>query len=486
MSNTVCSVKKLLTSLLLFSCAVVAAAQSAEKNTEPAWVLAFSEFQQTGLSEENLALTKTVPELLQHHLNTPTGYAPSSNEKKQRALLNLTQKKLKLISERQELIVKKDKLFLSSDTPEAKTKEAKKLDEEIQKKDKELEKLAAEIKIENLRADSLKTIIPVKAWNEEKLFIQNEKKPLAVDLSDNKINALVTGIITDAAGYVVITVEVQTGLPQVSTITVSDAGRYEDIDTICETIAQSISAQIQALPKHVLYFDIQPKSAHIFVNETEVINSDAPLTVYANDITVFASAEGYKNAAKHCDLSSEYSKITITLDKLPTVAVSIPDTVSVYDKTKKVNPENNTEDNSQITIPKGKDILEFETADNVRTFVLVDPKNDNPVDAAKINLNTKPVKTTIEKQRSIMYWSLAGVYLSLPATFMLSGLKNDTINAFNSGRIDQNAANAQKIQNLNIGTNVMIGVTSALAVNYLVQVIIYLIKSDSTLPRQAR
>ena len=81
-----------------------------------------------------------------------------------------------------------------------------------------------------------------------------------------------------------------------------------------------------------------------------------------------------------------------------------------------------------------------------------------------------------------MYWSLAAVDLSLPPTLIVAGIRNDKLNAFNTGRIAPTAANIKEINNLVTARHVMIGISSALAVNYLIQVIIYLVKADAALP----
>ena len=161
----------------------------------------------------------------------------------------------------------------------------------------------------------------------------------------------------------------------------------------------------------------------------------------------------------------------------------------MYSKTKELKPEATSEKSvasgKTLEFPKEKDVLEFES-NGIRTFVLFDAEKLKPsatFHGIGKSLNTKTVQSQIEKQRSIMYWSLGALYLSLPATLILTGLRNDKQNAVASGRLPSTADNMRQIKNFTIASNVMIGVTSALAVNYFVQVILYLVKADAALPK---
>lgn len=457
------------------------------------WVLAFSEFTLTSVEPLYESYKTILPELIGYNLGNEIGKTIPLEEKKMRVLLKLSQKKTQAISQLRELVREKDALFLLPEIEKKKSKKQKELEKKITAKQKELDLLRADITIENLRVtykgDSVKAVVP---WNEEKLFTRTDTKPLAVDLADNGISALVTGEITDVAGYAAVRIVLQTGLAGVPELTVTEAGRYEEIDSIAQSLALQIAAQLQSLPEHRIYFELEPKTAQVFVNQIEVRDAAQPLSVYANAIDVFACADGFKTATKAFTFGKEKGyRLKIKLEKIPSVAVvvDIDETATVYEKTQeqKIKPSSDGAGKS-LEVPNEKTVLEFED-NEVRTFVLFDPekiKSNTPVHGIGRGLNKTPVQEQIEKQRSVMYWSLGAVYLSLPATLVLTGLRNDKINAVNSGRLPLTPETMQKINNLTIASNVMIGVTSALAVNYFVQVILYLVKADAALPKVLR
>lgn len=472
---------------------IYAQENSGDKAAKDNWVLAFAEFKLDDAASLYSSYSQLLPELLSYNIGTDIGKKISLTEKKMRAILSLSQKKEKAISELRDLVLEKDKLFLLPETEKQKTKKLKDVETKIGKKQKELELLAADIKIETMKVsysdNAAKAVVP---WGDGKLFSRTEAKSLAADLNDNNICALVSGEIMDVSGYMVVRIKLQTGLSEVPELTLTEAGRYEDIDTVAQNLALQLSAQLQSLPERKIYFEVEPSDAKIFVNETEVLDFGKPLSFYANSVSVFACAEGFKTATKEFSLGKEKSyRLKIKLEKIPTVTVplDIASDISVYSKTKELKPEATSEKSvasgKTLELPKEKDVLEFES-NGIRTFVLFDAEKLKPsatFHGIGKSLNTKTVQSQIEKQRSIMYWSLGAVYLSLPATLILTGLRNDKQNAVASGRLPSTADNMRQIKNFTIASNVMIGVTSALALNYFVQVILYLVKADAALPK---
>lgn len=466
--------------------------QVAEK--ENSWVLAFSEFSAENIPAVYQTYSKTLPELLSYKLRNDIGKKIPLEEKKARAILKLSQKKLKAISELNALMLEKDKIFLLPETEKTKKKKLKDIKKKITQKQKEIDLLQADIKIEDLRATyaddaSLKKVAQ---WKDGELFVRSPNKPLATDLADNKVDALITGEIKEITGYVVVTVYLQTGLANVPEIELVEAGKYEDLDKIAELLANLLYSKLQALPEREIFFEVEPKNAKVFVNENEVLDFSTPVKVYAENIEVFATAKGYKTSSKEFSFGKQKKyKLKINLQKLPetTVSLDVDDKTKVFSKTQELEGEKTeTETGKSFKLEGEEGVLEFES-NGVQTFVLFDPEqfetNASLIEVQK-KLHKKNVKEQIEKQRSIMYWSLGAVYISLPATLILSGVRNDKMNAYNIGRLPRTPENLQQIKNLNIGTNVMIGVTTALAVNYFTQMVIYLIKADAALPQKLK
>ncbi|MBQ7613096.1 MAG: hypothetical protein IJU92_08545 [Spirochaetaceae bacterium] len=471
----------------------------AHADTDRDWVLAFSEFSLTGVNELYTSYSTIVPQLLSYHLSSDIGYAVSVSEKKARALLALTQKKLTLISDLHKLFQDLDKLFLEPISEKEKNKKRTQLEKSIQKKKDEIEKVGFDIKIETLKVDTTKGTDTrlVKQWNSGQLFVQTDES-LASSLAKAGISALVRGNIKDVSGYAVITVTLETGLGESPEITITEAGKYEQIDDIIKSIALLLSAQLQSLPERKILFDVQPPEAHIFVNGIQIEDTSTPFIVYAPSITVFAVADGFETATKTFSFGKQNSyKLTIELRKLETIPITIStDTTSdlfIQGRAQGDIPNTATESDSSgatksasVELYKQKNILDFETENGVHTFVVFDPSLNASLDELSIKLNKQPIRTKIERQRSIMYWSLAAVYFSLPITFILTGIKNDRLAAYNTGRLPNTPENLQKIRSLNISSGVMIGISAGLAVNYFVQVILYLIQADASIPRTVK
>lgn len=449
------------------------------------WTLAFSEFDLENIPDLYSSYATLVPKLLKQYLNTEAYRVIPIEEKKARQLLNLFEKKLKAVYELNELVLKKDKLFLSNKNLKEKAELQRKLEEDIERKKTEIDFLQADINIENLKVSYPEITQEVVLWENDELFTRDKNAPIAVDLHNNQIDALVTGIIKNVSGYIVITVNLQTGLKKEPEITIFEAGKYQDVEVLAQNLSTFLYAKLQSLKERKLYIELQPKTASVFINDNEVLDLEKPISVYTDEIKVFASAEGFDSVSKNFKFGSETSyklKINLPETEKHNVQLKIPNNTKVFTKTQKLQE---TKNSNEIPVENKKNVYEFVNENGVRTFVIIDPENLKVSDSVKemqSHLNTEPAKSKIEKQRSIMYWSLAGVYISLPATLILAGIRNDKINSYNANRIPQTTENAIKIKNLNIATNVMIGVTATLAVNYLVQVILYLVNADYALP----
>jgi hypothetical protein len=107
-----------------------------------------------------------------------------------------------------------------------------------------------------------------------------------------------------------------------------------------------------------------------------------------------------------------------------------------------------------------------------------------------INPKSRNVSARIETARTIMYASYAAALVSLPVLFYVLGeytqYNNGWIIAANKGNMaksDELRAQADQWQNIN---TVCIGVTSALTVNFIVQLVIYLVRANAVIPEEAK
>jgi hypothetical protein len=116
----------------------------------------------------------------------------------------------------------------------------------------------------------------------------------------------------------------------------------------------------------------------------------------------------------------------------------------------------------------------------------------SPASSWTINPKNKDISARIELSRKIMYASYAATITSLPVLFYALGEYTQYQNGWvlatvrgekDQGKLDNLKAEAEKWQTIN---NVCIGVTSVLAVNFVVQLIIYLVQANGVIPEEAK
>ncbi|PIE98228.1 MAG: hypothetical protein CR988_03800 [Treponema sp.] len=458
----------------------------AEEKTE--WVISASKFNTVDIPELYKTYETIVPELFLYNLNSHAKRVIPLSEQKARALFKLGKTKLKLIKERNSLILERDKIFLSFTNEKNKKSQIKKINEKIKQKEEAIFFAHTNMKIEELKfsfADESKPIVP---WNNgNTLFEKPKTSGLTESLLQQNIDAVITGTIKDISGYAYVSVKLETGLPNMQPLEFAEAGRYEDISEIVKFLSSQIYTKIQNIPEVMLHFDITPKTASVFVNEIEINDFSKPVKVHNGKINIYASAEGYKSSIKEVNLKNHNAyklRINLKKDELFNISFDIKNMKpEVYFKTKYygVVP-------IELEIPNTKNMLEF-ISNDVRTFIIFDNNKFTKQEEliyATAKLHKTSISEKIEKRRKNMYWSLGALYLSLPATLILNGITNDKIIAYQSGNLPATQKNINTIRNLRIASNVMIGVSSSLAVNYFINVILYLVAADKTLPVEAQ
>ncbi|NVP22991.1 hypothetical protein HPC63_01870 [Treponema phagedenis] len=451
------------------------------------WVLAATEFSIQDLPELYKEYAITVPKMVLLYLDTDMRRTVPMDEKKARSLLETGQKKLKLIKERAALIKEKDTLFLSVESKAAKKKQLKKLEKDIKKKEQEIERAKENIKIADARQFSKEDIKTVSLWKTGSDLFNTEKHTnLAEKLQEQKISALVSGTLKDIAGYLSVSVSITTGLANMPQYHFSDAGKYEDIQEIVKNLSEQMQMVIQNAKPVTVYFDIEPKTASVYIQDKKIEDFSKPIILYKGSYTVSASATGFISATQDVQIKDDtlYSlKIALKKMTAKTVTFYIPKgQADIFFDTKYfgLTP-------FDVQLYGDKNLLDI-SHNGVRTFVLVNSKKIKDIRGSvpiTASLNKITTKDKIEKQRKVLYWSLGAFYIALPIDMILRGVLADKRNAYESGRLPQTDKNASSIKALSISSNVMQGVTICLGVNYFIQLIRYLVAADQSLPKEA-
>ena len=100
-----------------------------------------------------------------------------------------------------------------------------------------------------------------------------------------------------------------------------------------------------------------------------------------------------------------------------------------------------------------------------------------------IPVNRVNTEQRIERQRKVLYWSLGLLYCSLPVSMISRGIAMNKMQAYNDGRIEPTQENIDEINNWVMVSDISRGVSIALGVNFLFQLVRYLIAADQTIPK---
>ncbi|UTC78406.1 PEGA domain-containing protein [Treponema sp. OMZ 799] len=479
--------KLIFLSAFFFIVSFLFAQKTEDENSD--WTIAVSEFKTEGLPSSYQSYKTIVPQMFLIYMDTGSKRIVPFEEKKMRALMEASNKKLKLIKERAKLIKDRDELFLSVEDKKVKDEKEKKLTEEILKKEKGIYDAGIDIKIEENRFFTSGQPKNISLWKYgETLYKMSENADLGESLKKENISALIYGSVKDISGYMVITAYLDTGLSGMKVHEFSGAGRYDDVEKVVEMLVRQIYTIIQNTKEVKVFFEVNPKNAKVYIDGKLIRDFSKPITLREGFYQIGASAQDYVEEAKKIELKNKDAytlKINLKKEKTETIGFNLKSgSPNLFFKS-----QYSIRIPGIITIPKMKSIFEFEEK-GVHTFGVLEPSNNSfsrqNVQNMIIKLNKKNVKDSIETQRKILYWSLGALYISLPITMILKSRVDDEVYAFKSGKVPYQQSKVERINRLGMTQNVFQGITIALGVNYFIQLIIYLVKADRALPRKIK
>ncbi len=451
------------------------------------WIVAVSEFKGENLDKQHEIYKKIVSELFLIHLDGGAKRLVPLKEKKLRAIMEISAKKFKLIKERAKLIREKDDLFLSTYTEKEKKDKTRILEKKIRELEKKIYSSKIDINIAEKKFYKSGTPKNVRLWKfGQQLYKCADENNLAQSLKKDNISALISGTVKDVSGYMVINVKLDTGLKGMPVYEFYDAGSYEDVEALVYSLSLQLYNAIQNTKAVKVFFDVSPKNAKLYIDDRKISDFSKPIVLYQGSYHVSASAENYHDASKKISITDKnFYKLKINLKKDDTIKLGFDfknrDAYLFY-KTQYA-----TNSPGIVTVPKISSILEFEEEidkKKVHTYALIEGgKIGSPayVQNMIVKLNKKSVKDSIERQRKVLYWSLGAFYISLPITMITNAKLQDAVYRYNKYHIGN--INKLKMQKALFYTSE--GITIALGVNYLIQLIIYLVKVDRALPRKA-
>jgi len=454
------------------------------QETKGEWVIAISEFKFENSKPIYAPYTKIVPKMFLTYLGGKGRHIESISEQKMRTLMKASSKKLKLIREREKLIKDKDNLFFAIESQKSKKEKLVKFEKQIKEKEAEIEKAELNIKIQDNKFYDEKELKKVVLWKDGgELYNYDESRDLGFALGKDGISAIIRGSIRDASGYLIIKVKFETGLKGVKTHEFVEAGKYAEAEELVRRISSQIYSVIQNTKEIKVFFDVSPKDAKVYIDGNIVSDFSHPILLHEGEYTVEASAEEHVSSTKVVLLKDKkYYKLRVNLkrENHALLAFNIKGEPDLFFKTRYYGTSP-----VQLKLPYQTTVVEFEDG-KAHTYVLLDkekiPISEFPQNMA-FKLNQKQTKTLVERQRKVMYWSLAAFYAILPAYLIVDSVYNDKKLSFAEGRLEQTSKNAQNIKDLGIASVSMQSLAIVAGINYFIQLVIYLVFADRAIPR---
>ena len=125
---------------------------------------------------------------------------------------------------------------------------------------------------------------------------------------------------------------------------------------------------------------------------------------------------------------------------------------------------------------------------DARTYFIF-PQPEDPSSGPRtmfIPVNRVNTENRIERQRKVLYWSLGLLYCSLPVSMISWGIATNKMQAYEDGRLAKTPDNIDDVNNWVMVSDISRGVSIALCVNFLFQLVRYIIAADQTIPKYAK
>ena len=482
--------------------------------TEENWTMAAVPFN-TGTSiDSQEALehaAETLPRLLLDYLEGSGNRVMEDDEIKNRVLFSLMTERQELFNQLSSELRNRDSIMFNSSTSIEKRKQKKEsaariedlqkkirtnlakatdplgIDETVKKKDLPVGQKVAYIS--PLRPGDKLSLV---TWRNDSSLFFDKKNEDETDFDYEQrvvnagISALISGSVSERAGFLRATVSLSIYPGSEIAATVSDVGSLSDLPALAELLGQALyPAVINSKPVR-LRFEINPpeaaKVAKIYVDGISMISDDQDLQSGVHDITI--DAAGFKSKEFSYDFYGEEEflvRVTMREDQKMKVFLDSTTTSSGQFYLNAIPVENAAE----ASLSYGTALGEFESVEGYNDFFLLENNNpqtmQGPFQLQKINVraSTSDISAEIEKSRKTMYNSYAALMLSMPLLFFSNGMQIAAKNAYLYGMSDiKRSQQWMKVRNFSNALSITLGL------NFAFQLGRYLLKANSILPQE--
>ena len=482
--------------------------------TEENWTMAAVPFTAGTSLDSQEALERaaeTLPRLLLDYLEGSGNRVMEDDEIKNRVLFSLMTERQELFNQLSSELRNRDAIMFNSSTSIEKRKQKKEsatrieelqnkirsnlakatdplgIDETVKKKDLPVGQKVAYIS--PLRPGDKLSLV---TWrNDSSLFFDKKSESeTEFDYEQRVVNAgisaLISGSVSERAGFLRATVSLSVYPGGEIAATVSDVGSLSDLPALAELLGQALyPAVINSKPVR-LRFEINPpeaaKVAKIYVDGISMISDDQDLQSGVHDITI--DAAGFKSKEFSYDFYGEEEflvRVTMREDQKMKVFLDSTTPSSGQFYLNAIPVENAAE----ASLSYGTALGEFESVEGYNDFFLLENNNpqrmQGPFQLQKINVraSTSDISAEIEKSRKTMYNSYAALMLSMPLLFFSNGTQIAAKNAYLYGMSDiKRSQQWMRVRNFSNALSITLGL------NFAFQLGRYLLKANSILPQE--
>ncbi len=487
--------------------------------TAQSWVLSAVPFEYRTTSKTSgdsvRAAAEELPKLVLAELQGRGSRILEESEIEQKILYDLRQERQELFIQLSRNIAEKDELFFANDSAYGKKKLEKQKDAEIILVQKQIEdnlKKAAnplgtflnedpKNKKKNQKAEYISELRPGDSArlalyrdNPEELFTPQREDETFYDFEnrvvENKIDGIVTGSITERAGFLQATVNLVLYPDAKIECTVNEIGSMKDLSALASAVAKSLYPYVINSKPVKLRFEIFPeeaaKVARIYVDGSTPQGS-GQIDVQNGRHQVYIYAEGFESKSfSYSFTQTDEFVIQVKMPKKEIVRVSLASANSEGDFYANAMP---VQDKNDLNLDKGHTLGEYVGSNGSSQFFMLENNagKKSGTEPAGSSLNFKPItfndslldfSSQIEKSRSDLYNSYAALLISLPFTFISTGMKIAMNNSYYYDRADLADVTHWQVYNYAFTT-----FSAAMGVNFLYNVGRYLYMGNTLMPQ---
>lgn len=446
------------------------------------WVLAATAFSGDSLPAVHEPLLTTIPYLITGKISSFSERLVSTDERTLLESRLLSERYQKLIDERRALWRQRDEIIFQPSAALTRAWSIRSKERDIKKKDREVQETTEELSRIGDRIASQEPVrSPVRLWKsaQELLVIKTEDNPVAV-MRKEGISALLTGTVTDISGYLFVTVRLESATLGLEVQEVSAAGSWDTLDTLINVLAVRLMPFVINMPAASVEFIPLHTGTVLYLNDEPVYDNRLISGIPAGGHRFTVITPGHERLDLTAVLSGGVRyRLTADPEAVPTASVSVHTRTPGLVLYHRALEEGTTP--VSVRLPLYKDIVEVVSPAGP-TFAIIDPESSNTV---LIMDNLQPTAKRLEKQRRMVYNSLAAFYISLPVSMLTYGLSMNKTDAWNAGRLEQTDRMYREIQAWNTASITTQAVSIGFAVNLLIQVGRYLYAAEQVVPRTA-